>query len=238
MTTGDTFKNLEKALVISQSETLEINKLLARNGFRIVSRDPDFILCYGGDGTILFAERKLPQIPKLIIKKSEICRKCDYTFHDLAKILRKIRNREFIINKKMKLETMFKQKRLVGLNEIQVHTRLPIQAIRFSLAVNGREYKDLIGDGVIVATPFGSTGYYQSTGGRKFKKGIGVSFNNLHKKKIRSFIAPEQAEINITVNRGRAWISADNNENLLELKDFGIVAIRKSRSVANFISIR
>lgn len=224
--------------MISQTKTFGINKLLVQNGFRIVDSDPDFILCYGGDGTILFAERKLPQIPKLIIKKSEICRKCDYAFHDLAKILRKIINREFIITKKMKLEVTFEQKRLIGLNEIQVHTKLPIQAIRFSLAVDSREFKDLIGDGVVVATPFGSTGYYQSTGGREFKKGIGVSFNNLHNKRIKSFIAPDDAEIKVTVNRGQAWISADNNENLIELEDFGIVTIRKSRSIANFINIR
>ena len=231
-------ENFEKVLVVSQSETLEINKLLVRNGFRIVSSAPDFIVCYGGDGTVLFAERKLPQIPKLVIKKSRICRKCDYTFHDLAKVLRKIRNREFEIQKKMKLEVAFKQKNLIGLNEIQVHAKLPTHAIRFSLAVGGREFRDLIGDGVVVATPFGSTGYYQSTGGKEFKKGIGISFNNLHNRKIGSFITPDDAEVNVTVNRGLAWISADNDESLLELEDFGIVAIKKSGSVANFINVQ
>jgi len=135
----------------------------------------------------------------------------------------------------MKLETVAKGERLVGLNEIQVHLKLPIYAVRFSISADGREYDELIGDGVIVATSFGSTAYYKATGGKSFKKGIGVSFNNLHNQKAKSFVVPEDSVVKLTVTRGPAWLLADNNENFVELDAGDSIEIRKSVSVANFI---
>jgi len=228
---------MKSALVVSRRPTLEIEEILMKEGFKVVGESPDFIVCYGGDGTVLFAERTFPQVPKLIVKRSSICRKCDYTLNDVADVLHRIREQEFRICKEIKLEARFKEKRLIGLNEIQVHTKLPIYAVRLSLVVDGREFDNLIGDGVIVATPFGSTGYYKSTGGKHFEKGIGVSFNNLHNKKIESFVVSEDSTVTIKVNRGPALMLADNNQNFLELKDDDRFTVKRSESVANFIYV-
>jgi NAD+ kinase len=227
---------LEKVRVISRSNTDEITRLL-RKEFIIVRKNPDFIVSYGGDGTILFSERIFPEIPKLIVKKSRIFRKYDYTLENLEKILTKIKEGEYILKKEMKLETELGEKRLTGLNEIQIHTKLPIHAIRFSLYVNEKEFEELIGDGVIFATPFGSTGYYKSTGGKKFNKGIGISFNNLYNKKIRTIVVSEDSTIKIKINRGPAGVFADNFERFFELKENDGIDIKKSGSVANFIYI-
>ena len=164
-------KSLEKVLVISQSSDSNLLPLLRENNFRIVKKNPDFIICYGGDGTVLFSERKFPQIPKLIVKKANVSRKCDYTFQNIKGVLLKVRAGEYQIKEELKLEAEFNNEKLVGLNEIQIHNKQPIYAIRFSLSVNQKEFSSLIGDGAIFATPFGSTGYYKSTGGKEFQKG-------------------------------------------------------------------
>ena len=98
-------KKLEKVLIIYNNDSSRIEKLLMDNNFRIVKSNPDFVVCYGGDGTILFSERKFPQVPKLIVKRLSICRKCDYTLNDVEKILLKIRDGKYRIRKEMKLET-------------------------------------------------------------------------------------------------------------------------------------
>jgi len=219
-------------------ETSEIKRLLKKNGFKIVNRNPDIIVCYGGDGTILYAEMKFPQIPKLIIKKSRICRKCDYSIQDIELTLSKIREKKFKLQKEMKLETDFKNRRLIALNEIQVHAMLPTHAIRFSVLIDGGRFPNLIGDGIVVATPFGSTGYYKSTGGTQFRKGIGISFNNLHNKNIESFVDPNDSIVKIIIDRGPAWVIADNNEEFLRLRDLDTITIKKSESVANFIYVQ
>jgi len=233
----DATKKLNKVLIVSRTEASQLKDLLTKNSFKIVERNPDFVVCYGGDGTVLFGERKFPEVPKLVVKRRNTCRECDYTLYDFENILFKIREGKFEIRKEMKLETNFENENLVGLNEIQIRAKLPIHAIRFSVFVDGKEFENLIGDGVIVATPFGSTGYYRSTGGRKFNKGIGISFNNLHNKKIKSFVVPESSLIRVKVNRGPTWVLADNYEKFFELEDNVTSTIKKSKSVANFIYV-
>jgi NAD+ kinase len=230
-------KKLERVLVVSLQDTSKIKGVLVAEGFKVVERNPDFIVCFGGDGTVLFSERTFPEIPKLIIKTSRVCRKCDYTPDDLKDLLPKSREGNYCLHKKMKLETEAKGKKLVGLNEIQIHPKLPIYAVRFSLSVDGKEYKDLIGDGVIVATSFGSTGYYEATGGKRFTKGIGISFNNLHNRNMKGFVVPEDSIVKLVISRGPAWLLADNNKNFIELRAKDTVTIRKSSSVANFICV-
>ncbi len=230
-------KKLEKVLVVSRKGTSKIMDVLAAEGFKVVEENPDFVVCYGGDGTVLFGERVFPEVPKLIIKTSQTCRKYDYTLDELKDVLSKIREGDYCLHEKMKLETEAKGRKLVGLNEIQIHPKLPTQAVRFSLSVDGKECKDLIGDGVIVATAFGSTGYYRATGGKSFAEGIGISFNNLHNSNMESFVVPEYSTVKLTVIRGPAWLLADNNENLIGLLAGDAVTIRKSGSTANFIYV-
>jgi len=228
-------KKLTKVTVVFRRNPSEIEKVLVTEGFKLVDENPDFVVCYGGDGTVLFSERKFPQIPKLIIKTSRACRKYDYSIDDLGELLSKIKEGAHQIHTEMKLETNVKGKKLVGLNEIQLHPKLPIYAVRFSFSIDKKEHNDLIGDGVIVATPFGSTAYYKATGGKSFEKDIGISFNNLHYRKVDSFTVPEDSVVELKVSRGPAWLLADNNEKFVELNSGDIVAIMKSKSVANFI---
>ena len=176
-------------------------------------------------------------IPKLLVKRTNICRKCDYTLNQLENVLPKIRDGKFKLQKEIKIKTEVGTKKLIGLNELQIHAKLPIYAIRFSLSVNGKKINDLIGDGIIIATPFGSTGYYASTGGKPFKKGIGISFNNLHTKKVESFTVSEDSLVKVRINRGPALILADNYERFIELKDNDLILISRSENVANFISV-
>jgi len=228
---------LEKALVVYRHDPSEVEKILAAEGFDVVKENPDFIVCFGGDGTVLFGERKFPGVPKLIVKTSPVCRKCDYTVDELRNVLRSIREGDYQIVEKMKLEAHAKGKTLVGLNEIQIHPKLPIYAVRFSLSVCGKTFNELIGDGVIVATPFGSTAYYEATGGKRFANGIGVSFNNLHRRKVDSFVVADDSVVKLAITRGPAWLLADNDENMVELNAGDTVEIKKSESVANFIYV-
>lgn len=230
-----TAKKLKKAHVVFRRDPSGVKKVLASNGFDIVEDDPDFVVCFGGDGTVLYGERIFPEIPKLIIKTSKTCRMYDYSLKNLTALLSMIKTGNYQIHSEMKLETEVKGKKLVGLNEIQIHPRIPIYAIRFSLSTNGKEYSDLIGDGVIIAPPFGSTGYYAATGGRPFENGIGISFNNLHRRKERSINVSENHGITLRISRGPAWLFADNNEDFVELNAGDTVTIKKSESTANFI---
>ena len=56
--------------LVSAAEAVE------RHGFILVERDPQVILCHGGDGTLLRAEREWPGVPKLPIRVGSRARLC------------------------------------------------------------------------------------------------------------------------------------------------------------------
>jgi NAD+ kinase len=230
-------RELIKVLIVSRKDTSVISRILYDNNFEIVNQNPDFMICSGGDGTVLYSERKFPGVPKLLLKNSKTCRKCDYRFLQLEEILIKIKEGKYTLRSEMKLETKIKDTKLVGLNEIQIHTRIPISAIRFWLSIGKKRFLNLIGDGVIVATPFGSTGYYKSTGGKGFERGIGISFNNLHNRRIESFIVNDNEVISVGINRGPASVYADNYRKSVQLSQGDIVHIRKCKEQAIFIDV-
>lgn len=73
-----------------------------------------------------------------------------------------------------------------ALNDVHVHHGSPVRSAKVSLRVTdgAREVyaaERVIGDGVLVATPFGSTGYFRSITGGAVRHGVGVALNNPHR---------------------------------------------------------
>lgn len=231
-------KLFERVWIVSKYDVREIKEKLKKFGFNVTRKNPEMVICYGGDGTILYAERIFPGIPKLVIKRdSSICRKCDYTPQNLLSILERLKEGKYKIKEEMKLEGIAKNRKLIGLNEIQIHNKLPIRAIRFTLEVlNRRIYA--IGDGVIISTPFGSTGYYKAAGGKKFERGIGICFNNPHPREIKSFVVPDDSEIRVRIEKEEAYLLADNYERFISLKEGDETIIRKTEGKARFILMK
>ncbi len=228
---------MKKVAICSTIDKKNLASELRKAGFKIVEKNPDWVLSYGGDGTILYAERKYPGVPKLAVKNTKICHRCEIKSDGLKGPLYSIKSHNYTITKETKLETVVGKQKIIALNEIQIHNKLPTRAIRFSVQVDEKKFEDLIGDGVIVATPYGSTAYYQSTGGIPFEAGIGISFNNLFLKKVSSFIAADNSVIKIKIERGPALLIADNDEKFVELKNGDVVEVKKCDEKAQFIKI-
>lgn len=223
-----------KAAVVNINGNKDIEKTIKKE-VDIVKKNPDFVISVGGDGTLLLSERLYPSVPKLAIKTSRICRKCDYTPSQIIAVLRMMKEGKYKIKEESKIEAKFKNKKIVALNEIQIHNKNPSVALRFSVEINKKKYKNLIGDGVIVATPFGSTAYYKSAGGRPFKKGIGIVFNNLYSGKRRSFVTNEKSKIIITVERNEGWLIRDNDDKFFDLKKGDKIIVTSAKDKAKFI---
>jgi len=140
-------------------------------GFIIDNNNPRIVISYGGDGTCLESELKYPGIPKLFLKHDSDCKGCKS--HDFSKIFEALENRDYRIIKTIKIEGRIKGKKFIALNDINFNYRPP-RALRFQVKVGSRMVNSTnIGDGVVIATPFGSTGYFKSITRGRFKKGIG-----------------------------------------------------------------
>jgi len=230
---------MKRCFVFSLSPLLtrKIEKIVKKRGLLISHTIPDFILVYGGDGTFLSAERKFPSIPKLLVKHSKPFKRFEYTLDQLDVVLDKLLKGKYSIRKEIKVEGLFNGEKLIGLNEVQIRNIFPTKALRFSVKIGGNILKNMIGDGIIVSTPFGSTGYYKSLGGKSFEKGIGVAFNNLHNKKIKPMVLNEKTKIRVEIERGEGFLVSDNSEKFFIVRENDKIIIRKSRSKAYFIEI-
>lgn len=197
---------------------------------------PDLVIAYGGDGTLLIAERKFPGIPKVLIKKSKTCRK-GQDLH-IKEILKRIENKDYKIKEiqkiKAKVKTSSGTKELIAINDLVIRNTLPTEAIRFKLFINNKEYGEFIGDGLVIATPFGSTAYFNSITRKTFKKGIGIAFNNTHDL-VNPTIINEKSKIKIVLLRGPAVLVGDNNRDFINLEDNDKIIIQQTKQKAKML---
>ena len=210
------------------------NKLANKfDNLKISNKKPEIIISLGGDGTYLYNERKYPGIPKLLVRDRSICKLCSiYDFKNIDFILNKLNQKKFTILEAVKLSCKFKNKELIGVNDIVIRNKFQYEAIRFNLDINKKsESTNLIGDGIVASTSFGSTGYFNNISNTSFTNGFGIAFNNVSEKK-KSLFLDENDIIEFTLLRSEAFVSADNNKEMFTMKKNDKAIISKSKDKA------
>ncbi|MEN6462546.1 MAG: NAD(+)/NADH kinase [Syntrophomonas sp.] len=131
----------------------------------------DFIIVLGGDGTILKVAREFfcKDIPILGVNMGTVGFMSNITGDELEKYFDQIINGEFTLNERMMLEVTVCDgnnviNRVFCLNEMVVRS-LASNIINLQVSINNQKFEPYRCDGVIVATPTGSTAYSFSSGG-------------------------------------------------------------------------
>lgn len=212
----------------------QLTDIVRSNGLQLVEDRPDIIISYGGDGTLLSAERHYPGIPKLPIRDSAVCLKCEkHTNEQLIKALAEYTLTEHTYDK---LEARIADQKLLALNDIVLRNKLPTHAIRFRVWKNEEGIDPLIiGDGIVATTAFGSSGYFHSITQTKFDKHFGLAFNNPTRRHKPLFFTFTDV-ISVTIIRGPATLSTDNSSTILSLTDNDTVAIKPSVQKAKILN--
>jgi len=226
-----------KVAVVGLARKLIENKL-SEYDLESDRKNPDVVISIGGDGTALYTERIYPGIPRIMIRHSKTCVKCDE--HDFSKVLTALKEKKYKVREEVKVEGIVNddpKKKLVGLNEICLHHKIPTKTIRLGVKVNGKIIADeVIGDGIVVATPYGSTAYFYSITKKKFSEGLGLAFNN-SRKKMKHLILDNDSVIEVEVLRGHGLVTADNNERMIPVKTWDILKVKKSKQKARIIKV-
>lgn len=211
-------------------------KEIRKNNATYALKKAEVILCIGGDGTYLKAERKFPTIPKLLIKDSKICNKCETKLFE--KIITKIIEKKYNIISYNKLETYINKKStgILSANDVIIRNKELMQAIRFNLYIDNKKLfsQQLIGDGIVVSTVFGSTAYFNSITKTSIKKGIGLAFNNLTiDKKFKNI--DKDSKIKLIMQRGKAQVGFDNLKRKKIIRPYDEVLVKVSKEKANLV---
>ena len=131
----------------------------------------DFMLVLGGDGTFLSLARALEHrdTPILGIHLGDLGFLAKVTLKDLFVRLDQVANGEFIIEKRILVKASIKKNgqtiQHVGLNDFVLSNGESHRMLNATVNVNGHLVGNYRSDGLIIATPTGSTAYSLSAGG-------------------------------------------------------------------------
>jgi len=194
-----------------------------------VMKEADLLVCLGGDGTILglanrMRDRSIPILAVNVgslgfltdVKTDEMFDELQAYFLDQSRTEERLMLACSVRNEKNRMERRFQ-----ALNDIVVSREGLTRLLRVRVDVSGQTLTHFSGDGVIVATPTGSTAYSLSAGGAIVHPGLEALILTPicpHALALRSIVvrADERVSIEIECEREgeRALLTADGQENV------------------------
>lgn len=214
------------------------------------------IVTFGGDGTILYAARNFASPTILPVRTgTSIGEKTQLEEDELEAALERletgIEGEDYRIERHRKIAAYADGDELGGsfsaLNDINLHHRSPVTTVVFDLHLRdaGLEatYERVIGDGVVVATPFGSTGYYRSITGGSIAAGLGVALNNVHSPRnapdyaVLSAEGVVELEVRPKSKASTGLLTRDDDPSAHELHSGEPVEIRRTDEAIELIAI-
>lgn len=155
-------KFLEGKAEITVEEKLAA--ILGCDGVPLEEMSTEIIVTIGGDGTVLWTLQRTKS--KLFcINAGVIGFLTEASPGDALSGLERILKGDYIIEKRTKLKTEMGEKRLYDcINEAVIHTSHVAKMRHFEIMVDDNILADIRADGIIVATPTGSTCYAMSVG--------------------------------------------------------------------------
>ena len=151
----------------ARQETPRLKKWLRAHGIAVVDRSQlsrcDAVITLGGDGTILAIAPLAAQagVPVLGVNIGRLGFMTAVEVRRMYPALRRWLSGEWTVSQRLMLEVWppRAKKPLLALNDAVVRIGATTRVATFSVAVAGDRLGDFTGDGLIVATPTGSTAY-------------------------------------------------------------------------------
>lgn len=145
--------------------------LIDSDGTPIESKDYELLVVLGGDGTILRAAEKArgKKVPILGVNLGHVGFLAEAEHSELDEVVKAIAARDYVVEERMTVDALvtFGDREIStgwALNEISIE-KLGSRMIEVLVAVDGRPLSRWWCDGVLCATPTGSTAYAFSAGG-------------------------------------------------------------------------
>lgn len=178
-----------------------------------IPKDVDLVLAVGGDGTILkFARQFLDQeTPILGVKGGSL----GFLAEGRTKnIVERLRDGRFRIQNRMRIEAaVYREDEKIhqfnALNDIVIHGAGYSRMVTLHIDVDGKGLRERSADGMIVATPTGSTAYSLSAGGPLLEptiEAIVLTPLNPHTLSFRPVVLDSKQDLSIRVSSGRTVI--------------------------------
>ncbi|MDI9618188.1 NAD(+) kinase [Methanothermobacter sp.] len=140
---------------------------LREYGKDIRDMEVDMILTIGGDGTILRTQSLIEgkEIPILGINMGTVGFLTEVDPENVFSALEDVLIGNYAVERRTLLSVYHNDELPSALNEVVLMTRKPAKMLHIEISVDDEVVEELRADGIIIATPSGSTAYSMSAGG-------------------------------------------------------------------------
>lgn len=204
----------------------------------LVPEETECVITIGGDGTLIQAARDLAGrgIPMIGVNRghlgflNQVSRQ-----EDMAPVMDALLEDRYQLERRMMIQgAVLREGQAVcqdiALNEIAVTRRDPLKVLRYSVHVNHEYLNEYAADGVLVATPTGSTAYNLSAGGPVIAPAARMMVLTpicSHSLNARSIVLAPEDQIRIQVLGSGQVVSFDGDTSM-ELAAGDIIQVSKS----------
>jgi NAD+ kinase len=222
-----------------------------KNAERILPPAPSNLFCIfvlGGDGTFLSAVRWIgdQNIPILGVKFGEVGFLAEIAEESLYAAAEKVLKGDFILRPRMRLSvTVMRQNKMLTqetvLNDIVINRGALARLAHIETYIDDHYLTTYSADGLIVATPTGSTAYSLAAGGPVIHPGVpGIILTPICPFTLtnRPLIVPESANIKIRLAKGSSdIISTFDGQKGFEIDDRDEIFIQKGAYPIHLITL-
>lgn len=202
----------------------------------------ELIISVGGDGTVLrnIAKMKDP-LPVLGINMGTLGFLVDVEPEDAIETIEEVLY-GFSYIERMRVDVFLNGEMLdTATNEVAVMSAKPAKIIQFEVHINDCSLDDIRADGVVFATPTGSTAYAMSAGGPIVNprvNAIVVVPVAPFKLSSRPWVVPSDSEITVKLSdhKKEAVIAIDGQKSY-RIRPDDVVKLKKSKYPARFVRI-
>jgi len=206
----------------------------------------DLIIVLGGDGTILNVARSTHpfNVPILAVNLGSLGFLAEVSLPDLYEVLGKVLNGQFECENRMLLNAVvWRGGGKVGeyhvLNEVVINKGALARIVKLEVTVNGQYMTSYRADGLIIATPTGSTAYSLSAGGP-------IIYPSMHALVLspicpftltnRSIVIPDRSliQVELTTKNENVRVTFDGQEGC-DLFQGDILEVKKAQTTIQLI---
>jgi NAD+ kinase len=210
-----------------------------------LARECDLIVVLGGDGTLLSIARHTDgSVPILGINMGELGFLTEVTEAEALPMLARVLSGRFDLDRRMRLVASLERGgRTIGrfraLNDVVVSNGSLARIVGFSVSVDGLALASYRADGLIVATPTGSTAYSLSAGGPVVEptmQALIVSPISPHTLSNRPVVLRPEAVVRIAVaeRENDAILTIDGQESMA-LAGRDVICVRRGRASVSLV---
>ena len=207
------------------------------------------VVCFGGDGTILHMAKAATRqgIPILGVNIGTMGFMAELESGELDQ-LRRIATGDYTIDERMMLDvTVYRDRDIIfhdiGLNDVVITKGAIARIVHLSVHCDGVQAMECGGDGIIVATPTGSTAYSLSAGGPIVEpeaKNMIITPICAHDIGSRCIVTSEKRVITVSMTknaRRNAFLSVDGGR-ALRMNMGDVATIKKSNLTTKLVRLQ